>query len=401
MKQSRSERSLQKVEIMAEMGRQKAPTQRKKGLSPAMKWFWPAGIVSILILGLLVFSLDPSRAVAEKKAAAPAGPPPGMPVEAAQVTVAPVNREVSAVGTLQSDESVVVSAEISGRVAGVAFHEGEKVAKGRVLLRLDDSVQQAELDRSTASLELSRANYKRAETLLKDHAISQRERDEAYAKWQLDEASLRLARASLDKTVIRAPFAGRLGLRNVSPGAYLRPGDAIVTLDAVDPIKVDFRVPEAFVRQVRVGQTLQVNVDATPGRSFSGQVIAIAPQLDSKGRSMLLRARLANEEKVLSPGMFARISLVLEQHAEALMVPEEALIAQGEQQLVYKVVDGKVEAAPVKPGIREKGRVEILEGVEAGDTVITAGHLKVRPGMPVTVLPTTAAAETQPVKNEG
>jgi membrane fusion protein (multidrug efflux system) len=370
----------------------------RKARRPAwMKFLWPAGITGILMLSLLVFSLDPSAVEAEKKAEAPAGPPPGMPVEAAQVAVAPVTRELSAVGTLQSDESVTVSAETAGRVEKIAFSEGEQVKAGQVLLRLDDSVLKAELDRAAASLGLSRANYKRAETLLKDRAISERERDEAYATWQLDEATLRLAEANLAKTVIRAPFSGRLGLRNVSPGSYLRPGDPIVTLDAVDPIKVDFRVPEGFARQVRVGQTLQVTVDAVPGSTFAGEVIAVAPQLDAQGRSMLLRARLANDKKLLNPGMFARVSLVLEQKAEALMVPEEALMAQGDTQLVYKVVDGKVEASPVKLGIREKGRVEIVEGVRAGDTVITAGHLKVRPGMPVTVLPV-VAADTRPVK---
>ena len=362
-----------------------------------MKFLWPAGITSILMLSLLVFSLGPSGVEAEKEETAPAGPSPGMPVEVALVKVASVSRDLSAVGTLQSDESVVVSTEIAGRVERIAFKEGEQVEAGQVLLRLDDSVLKAELDRSAASLGLSQANYKRAETLLKDRAISERERDEAYAKWQLDEATLRLAEANRAKTVIRAPFTGRLGLRNVSPGSYLRPGDSIVTLDAIDPIKVDFRVPEGFARQVKFGQTLQVNVDAVPGRTFSGEVIAISPQLDAQGRSILLRARLANEEKLLNPGMFARVTLVLEERTEALMVPEEALIAQGESQLVYKVVDGKVEESPVKLGIRQKGRVEILEGVQAGDTVITAGHLKVRPGMPVTVLPA-VAADTQPVK---
>jgi membrane fusion protein (multidrug efflux system) len=365
-----------------------------------MRFLWPAGVVSILMVSLLVVSFDSPLAGAEKKAEAPSGPPPGMPVEAAQVAVATVSRELSAVGTLQSDESVVVSAETAGRVEKVAFSEGAQVKAGQVLLRLDDSVLKAELDRAAASLGLSRANYKRAETLLKDRAISERERDEAYAKWQLDEATLRLAEANLAKTVIRAPFSGRLGLRNVSPGSYLRPGDPIVNLDAVDPIKVDFRVPEGFARQVRVGQTLQVTVDAVPGSTFAGEVIAVAPQLDARGRSMLLRARLANEKKLLNPGMFARVALVLEQKAEALMIPEEALIAQGDIQLVYKVVDGKVEASPVKLGIRETGRVEIVDGVRAGDTVITAGHLKVRPGMTVTVLPAMASG-TQPVKNEG
>jgi membrane fusion protein (multidrug efflux system) len=360
--------------------RNKSPHSRRLA-----RLLWPAGVLATLLLLLLAVSSPWS--VAEEKKSTPAGPPPGLPVEAVEVTVAPATRELSAVGTLQSNESVVIATEIAGRVAEIGFAEGEKARQRQVLLRLDPSVLMAERDRAKASLVLSEANIKRAEVLLKDQAIAERERDEAYAQWRLDEANLRLTEAQLAKTVIRAPFEGHLGLRKVSVGAYLRPGDAIVTLDDIDPIKADFRVPEVFAEQVRIGQSIELTVDAVAGRAFTGKVYAIAPQIDESGRSVLLRARVSNEKGVLRPGMFARVNLVLEERADALMVPEEALIAQGMQQLVYKVVDGKVEAAKVKIGLRQKGRVEILEGLQPGDTVITAGQIKVRPGMAVTVLP--------------
>lgn len=351
-------------------------------------WRWAIALSGLLAAGLLVLFLTASGAEESKPAKDPAGEPPrGLPVEAQQVETDTIEKTLKAVGSLQSDESIVLSTEISGLVKTIPFSEGQQVEAGQILVKLDDSVLQAELDRARASLELSRANFQRAKVLLEDDAISEREKDEAYAKWQLDQANVRLAEANLAKTVVRAPFAGRLGLRNVSPGAYLRPGDPIVKIDAIDPIKVDFNIPEGFARQVQVGQTVQVSVDAVPGVSFPGEVIAIAPQLDTTGRSVLVRARLENDKNILNPGMFARIALVLERRSEALMVPEEALIAQGEQQLVYKVVDGKVVAVPVALGIRKDGRVEVREGLEAGDTVITAGHIKVRPGMPVTVLP--------------
>ena len=383
-------------------------TQRKNGSGRSSRktgLCWPLGLAGLMAMGFLLLFLTISGAEAEKPAPAAAdGQPRGLPVEAEQVIVDAIEKKLTAVGSLQSDESIVLSTEIAGLVKAIPFREGEQVEADQVLVRLDDSVLQAELARARASLELSRANYQRAKVLLEDDAISEREKDEAYAKWQLDRANVRLAEANLAKTVIRAPFAGQLGLRNVSPGAYLRPGDPIVKLDAIDPIKLDFHVPEGFARQVQVGQTLQVTVDAVPGVSFPGKVIAVAPQLDTAGRSLLVRARLENDEKLLNPGMFARIALVLDRRNEALMVPEEALIAQGEQPMVYKVVDGKVVAAPVKLGIREQGRVEIREGVEAGDTVITAGHIKVRPGMPVTVLPasgSSAGNEKPAVKQEG
>jgi membrane fusion protein (multidrug efflux system) len=360
-------------------------TLRSLGRPRLSRFLWPAGVLATLML-LLLFASSPWTVAEEKKPAA-AGPPAGLPVEAVEVTVAPATRELSAVGTLQSNESVVIATEIAGRVSEIGFAEGEKARQGQVLLRLDPSVLIAERDRAKASLVLSEANIKRAEVLLKDQAIAERERDEAYAQWRLDEANLRLTEAQLAKTVIRAPFEGLLGLRKVSIGAYLRPGDAIITLDDIDPIKADFRVPEVFAEQVKIGQSIELTVDAVAGRAFTGKVYAIAPQIDESGRSVLLRARVGNEKGVLRPGMFARVNLVLEERAGALMIPEEALIAQGEQQLVYKVVDGKVEAAKVKIGLRQKGRVEILEGLQPGDTVITAGQIKVRPGMAVTVLP--------------
>jgi membrane fusion protein (multidrug efflux system) len=352
------------------------------------RFLWPAGVLATLMLLLLVVS-SPWTAAEEKKPA-PAGPPPGLPVEAVEVTIAPATRELSAVGTLQSNESVVIATEIAGKVTEIGFAEGEKARRGQVLLRLDPSVLTAERDRAKASLVLSEANIKRAEVLLKDQAIAERERDEAYAQWRLDEANLRLTEAQLAKTVIRAPFEGLLGLRKVSVGGYLRPGDAVITLDDIDPIKADFRIPEVFADQVKIGQSIELTVDAVAGRAFTGKVYAIAPQIDESGRSVLLRARVSNEKGVLRPGMFARVNLVLEERAGALMVPEEALISQGEQQMVYKVVAGKVEATKVKVGLRQKGRVEILEGLQPGDTVITAGQIKVRPGMAVTVLPLSA-----------
>jgi membrane fusion protein (multidrug efflux system) len=341
----------------------------------------------IFALGLM---LATTLAAAEEKPA-PAKPK-GLPVETVQATVAPLKNELTATGTLYSNESVVITAEIAGKVTEIFFHEGQKVTSGQVLLKLDQSVLSAERDRAQANFNLSEANIKRAELLLQEQAISERERDEAYAQWRLDEANLRLTEAQLAKTVIRAPFSGLLGLHRISIGEYLQPGEAIVNLDNLDPIKVDFRVPEVFAYQLKVGQKIQMNVDAVPGRSFAGQVYAIDPQIDINGRSVLLRAKAEQREGPLRPGMFARVTLVLEERPQALMIPEEALIPKGDQQTVFKVVDGMVVATEVTTGLRTRGQVEIVQGLVPGDTVITAGQIKVRPGMPVTVLPAAASA---------
>ncbi|MBE0595710.1 MAG: efflux RND transporter periplasmic adaptor subunit [Desulfuromonadales bacterium] len=344
---------------------------------------WPAGIVIVLIGLSLTMTISPST-VAEP-VTAPVSQ--GLPVEAVVVQKGILARELTAVGTLQSNESVLITAETAGRVTKIEFTEGTKVGADKVLLRLEPSVLAAERDRAQASLGLSEANHRRAEILLAENAISRRERDEALAQFSLDQANLRLAEAQLAKMTIRAPFSGVIGLRQVSLGGYLRPGDAIATLEQIDPIKVDFRVPESYAGQVRVGQPIRLSVDAVPGRSFDGEIFAIDPQIDANGRSLLLRGRVTNAGDQLRPGMFGRLALVLEKPAEVLMIPEQALVPAGERQLVYKVVDGMVEEAPVETGQRQKGEVEIIAGLQAGETVITAGQLKVRPGMPVTVLP--------------
>jgi len=254
---------------------------------------------TLIVLFLLCVTLAGDPAGAEEKTEA--AKPKGLPVETIQTTTAPISNELNATGTLYSNESVVIATEIAGKVTQLFFDDGERVAAGQILLQLDQSVLTAERDRAQANLNLSEANIKRAERLLQEQAISERERDEAYAKWRLDEASLRLTEAQLAKTVIRAPFSGLLGLRHVSIGEYLQPGEPIVNLDDIDPIKVDFRVPEVFAHQLRLGQKIRMIVDAVPGAQFSGEVYAIDPQIDVNGRSVMLRAKVSQQEGPHAP----------------------------------------------------------------------------------------------------
>lgn len=345
--------------------------------------------LALSLICALLLGFSSSAVLAEEKKADPAAQakPQGLPVETIQTATTLIRDELTATGTLYSNESVVIVSEIAGKVTQLAFDDGEAVTAGQVLLQLEQSVLNAEKDRAQASLNLSESNIKRAERLLQEQAISERERDEAYAMWLLDEANLKLAEAQLAKTVIRAPFSGLLGLRKVSIGEYLQPGEAIVNLDDIDPIKVDFRVPEVFAHQLKAGQKIQMSVDAVPGETFTGEVDAIDPQIDINGRSVLLRAKVVQRQGPLRPGMFARVTLVLAERPNALVIPEEALIPKGDQKMVYKIVDGTVVAAPVTTGLRTRGQVEIVQGLEPGETVITAGQIKVRPGMPVTALP--------------
>jgi membrane fusion protein (multidrug efflux system) len=190
----------------------------------------------------------------------------------------------------------------------------------------------------------------------------------------------------LDKAHIAAPFAGIVGLRKVSAGEYITAGQPLVNLEAIDPVKADFRVPEKFLPAIRVGQTIRIKVDAFPEDSFEGKVYAIDPRLDVSGRSLLVRAVVPNTDQRLRPGLFARVTVLLELKEAALSVPEQAIVPQGDSQFVFKIVDGKVKLTKVVIGTRREGRVEIVDGLAAGDQVVTAGQLKIRDGTPVSIV---------------
>ncbi|WP_448188307.1 efflux RND transporter periplasmic adaptor subunit [Azospirillum sp. sgz301742] len=319
----------------------------------------------------------------------PAGPPggmPPMPVEAVPVRVGAVARTITSVGSLLSNESVVIRPEVAGRIADIAFKEGQRVAKGAVLVRLDDSVAKATLAQAQASIAFDKAELARAEELLSRNAGPARNREQAYAKLQADQAAVQLAQAQLEKLTVTAPFDGVLGLRKVSVGDVVAAGKDFVNLEAIDTLKLDFRVPEAYLPAVKSGQKLAVLVDAFGGRKFEGEVYAIDPLIDVNGRALAVRARVPNTDGALRPGLFARVTLTLTVDQNAVLVPEQSVVAFGTDQFVFKVVDGKVAQTKVKLGDRRNAEVEIAEGLKPEDVVVTAGQLKIRDGAPVMVI---------------
>jgi len=321
-----------------------------------------------------------------QEAAAPAGGF-AVPVEAVTVAVERIDLSIPAVGSLRSNESVVLSPEIAGRVNEILADEGQAVTAATPIARLDQSVYRAEIAEIEANLALSRANFKRADELLRKKAGTARARDEAEAELRANEAKLILAQAMLDKTVISAPFDGMLGLRSVSVGQYLAPGDPIFKLEAIDPLKVDFRVPEVYFGNVSIGAVIKVTVDALPGAEIAGSVYAIDPLVDEQGRAVVVRATLPNKDKRLRPGLFARVALVYDTIDAAIMVPEQAIVPIGTDKFVFKVVDGKAALTKVTIGERFLGRAEIRDGLAAGDIVVTEGQMKIRDGADVMVLP--------------
>jgi len=343
----------------------------------------------------------PSMAAGSVVSAPPKGAAAAIAVEAVKVTLQPMPQSITAVGSLRSDESITVRPEVAGRISEILFKEGERVPRGATLVRLDPSVNQAEVQQGRANLKLAKSKYDRAVDLAKSNFISGQARDEAENNLRVAEAGLQLAEAKLAKMEIKAPFSGIIGLRVVSIGDYAKEGSDIVNLESIDPLKVDFRVPEIYLKQIQVGQTLNVALDAMPGKTFDGKVFAVNPLVDAAGRAIVIRAVVRNPDTSLRPGMFARVRLFTRDLQDALVIPEQAIVPQGDEQFVFKVIDGRAVRVKVQVGQRRDGKVEIVKGVDATDMIVTAGHLKIRDGVPVTITngPGAALATTAPVSN--
>ena len=299
--------------------------------------------------------------------------------------------EAQSVGSLRSRQSIVVRPEVSGRVTQVNFRDGQRVSRGQLLVQLDDQLAQAQIKQAEAELSIARANFNRNKELVEQNFISRRTLDESAANLEVAQAKLSLAQATAARLKIMAPFDGTVGIRSINLGDYLKDGADVVNLEDMDAIYVDYRLPERFQSQVKVGQRAQIDIDALPGRKFSALVLAIDPLIDANGRSVGVRACIDNRRMQLRPGMFARVATVFAQKDKALVIPEEAIVPQGGRQFVIRLIDGpegKVsQRVEVKVGSRSPGKVEIVEGLAAGETVVVAGQQRVqRDGMAVRVI---------------
>ncbi|HEX2890360.1 efflux RND transporter periplasmic adaptor subunit [Vineibacter terrae] len=336
----------------------------------------------LAVAGYVWLPLMPPGQAGKPAPAANAGPAP-VAVEIMPVGRGAVQRELQAVGSLRSNEAVMIRPEIAGRITQILFDEGQKARKGDPLVRLDAAIAQAQLDQATASLILSRANHERAADLVRKGVGTQRAYEEALAKLRADEAALALAQATLDKTTLVAPFDGVLGLRRVSVGDYVNPGQDLVNIENIDTLKVDFRVPEIHALRLATGQSIKVVLDAIPDAAFDGKVYAIDPAHDPNGRAVILRARISNSKGHLRSGMFARVTLLIDERDDAIMIPETALVPVGDEKFVYRVVDDNAVLTKVRLGQRRGGKVEIVEGLTADAMIVTEGAMKLRDGVAV------------------
>jgi membrane fusion protein (multidrug efflux system) len=345
-------------------------------------------------------------ATQHKPSAAAGGPPSAAgrnnapaSVMLAAVRSERVSQKLEALGNARANESVDISTKISNIVTAVTFRDGERVKRGQVLVQLDDAQARADVAAAQAAVTESESLYNRSRELLNTQALSKSSFDQLEATLKANRARLGAATARLEDTVIRAPFSGRVGLRRVSVGTLISPGDVITTLDDTSVIKLDFSVPENFLASLREGLSIRASAPAFPGRSFAGKVSSIDSRVDMATRSVIVRALLANEDGALKPGMFLNVSLANDER-QALVIPEEALSPEAERQFVYVVADGKVSRREVHIGGRQPGTVEVLAGLSAGERVIVEGTQKVRDGASVNGTERTVDAAPESLDNK-
>mgnify|MGYP001239092366 CR=1 FL=1 len=332
---------------------------------------------------LLWQALGEPAAQEEERSAAGA---PVIPVAVAEARLGLVLHEVAAVGTTRAREAIEVVAPVSGRIVAIHFEEGEEVEEGRLLVELEKDREEAQLREAQAHLKDVASQLERALRLLRSQNVSQARVDELQAAHAAAEARVAAAEVAVRDREIRAPFRGVVGLREVSPGAFVQPQDRLTTLDDISMLRLDFSVPERFLARLRPGLPVRARSAAFPGELFEGRVVRIDSRIDRVTRSVRLQAELNNEARRLLPGMFMSVSLSVGETLNAVLVPESAIVNEGRLSYVFVVSENRAERREVEVGQRQRGDVQLLSGVAAGELVVTLGLQRVSDGAQVRII---------------
>ena len=318
--------------------------------------------------------------------------PPPETVTAATVKADTWETALTAVGTLNAVQGVTVAAELPGKVVNIAFEAGSAVKKGDVLLRQDTSSEEAQLPGALAQVELTRLNLERSEQLVAKGMIARVDRDNAVANAEQAKAQADNIRATISKKTVRAPFSGQLGIRQVNLGQLLREGDPIVTLQSLDPIYVDFTLPQQQLPQVRPGLPVQVTGDALPGATLGGIITAINPLVDAETRTFKIQATAANRGGKLRPGMFVNVAVVLPERQKVLAIPATAILYAPYSDSVFVIEENKegkggsvLRQQFVHLGERRGDFVAVTSGLKEGESVVSTGVFKLRNGQSVMI----------------
>lgn len=308
-------------------------------------------------------------------------------VEIAPVTVGSITESIQTVGTLQAVASITVRPEMSGVIRRIDFGDGQSVERAAPLIELDQEELQAQANQAAAQEKIAHVTYERLKRLSGQQTtiVPAQQVDEARLALQAAAANSVLYAVRLKKSVIRAPFAGTLGLRRVSVGDYVQPGQDIVNLEDLRTLHVDFKVPEVWLSRLFVGQGLTVTTDAFPDVPFEGQVSAIDPRVEAVNRTVAVRAAVPNPTGTLRPGLFATVRLTLGREAQALLIPEEALFLQREKTMVFRMDNQIVRLTEIAAGARERGLVQVRAGLKEGDRVVRTGTHKLHDGLHVSL----------------
>lgn len=350
-------------------------------------------IPSLLVLIVLIGGVKALQ-IRRMIAAASEAAPPALPVTTATAQKASWESLLAAVGSCEAVQGVRVTGELSGKVVRIAFAPGTSVRAGALLVQQDVSTETAQLRAVKARVALARTNLARAKKLLAKNAVPVAEHDAARAAVDQAAAEADTIRATIRKKTIRAPFAGRLGIREINLGQVINPGDEIVSLQSIDPIHINFRLPQQYLSRVQSGLTVRVTNDALPGQSLEGKITAVSPQVDMATRNVEIQATLANKAGHLRPGMFANVSVVLPARKEVLAVPATAILHAPYSDSVFvvtskapqeKAAQGTVRQQFVRLGEKRGDYVAIVKGLEPGQDVVSTGVFKLRDGQPVRV----------------
>ncbi len=333
-------------------------------------------VLILVLIGWLAYSNMHKNASEKKKFE-------GVAVEVERARLGSLTRTVTAVGTLVGNQLVKIRPEVHGLISKIHVTGGEEVKEGQALFEIDSRTFQAELKEAQARLSLAQAEYNRTEKLAASNFASGKNRDKVGSELKIAEANVDNAKTKLERTVIYAPFTGIIGIHNLSVGSPINEQAELATLVDVDPIKIDFKLPADYLKNISVGQTVTVKVDGFGEKTYKAIIESIDSTVEESAHSIAIRAVMNNKNGVFKPGIFARVDVVVGSKDDAIIVPQSAIEISGEEEFLYKVIEGIAFRVPVATDIQEGENVDVIRGVNPGDLIITVGQSKIRDGVPV------------------
>lgn len=333
-------------------------------------------LISLALLGLIGYRITKNSAESEKNDKKGDKKPP-LSVSAIVVSSKDFSNAISLSGSIEANENVEIRSEVSGIVEKISFTEGTQVSKGQVLLKVNDIELRAQLSQAITKQKLASENERRAKLLLQKEAISQEEYDIASAEFRSLKAQTQLIQAQIAKTTIRAPFSGKIGLRNISPGTYVTPTTLITKLVSSGQVKISFSIPEKYASEIENNATITFTIPNNP-QKFSAKIYAIEPEIETSTRTLKIRAIADNPNGKLLPGTFATIDLSLKNIKDAIVIPTEAVVPIQDGKVVYIANNGKAKEVKIETLARTSNDVVVTSGIKSGDTLLTSGVMSLK-----------------------